>query len=39
MLIGVLFNAHLLSLGRNDFLLSRVRWRGFKGGKKARVTG
>lgn len=36
MLTGVLFNSHLLSLERNDFLLSSMHWRRFKGGKKAR---
>lgn len=38
-LIGVLFNSHLLSVGGSDFLLSRMPWRRFKGGQKARDRG
>lgn len=38
-LIGVLFNSHLLSMGRNDFFLNRMHWRRFKGGQKARDRG
>lgn len=29
MLIDI-FSSHLLSLGKNDILLSRVYWKGFK---------
>lgn len=38
MLRGVLFNARLLSLERNDLSLSRVPWQVFREGE-ARVIG